>query len=329
MDMAASLSIKHPEVPYEKSHIKLGDLQFAKSKEWEEKGRVAIIGSGMDPGVTDVFARYAEKYMFDEINEISVLDGGNLYLEGHAFNFGFSIWTTIEECLNPPVIWEKDKGWYTKEPFSDPEIFYLPEGIGDVEMVNVEHEEVVLIPRYIGKGLKKVTFKYGLAKEFIEAMKYLRSLNLDRTDMKIKIGDAEISPREFLAKVAPNPARVGKGMKGKTCVGTWVKGLRDGLSREVFLYQASDNEKCVARMDCQVVVAQTAFSPILMLELLSKGIWRGVGVHSAEAFDPDPFIHLMTEYEFPCRMVEMESEYLTALEALQLKQPFLSAQRKT
>jgi len=323
MDMAMSLSVKHPLNPYGKCHVKLGDEQFEKAKDWEEKGLLALVGSGVEPGMADVFARYAEKHFFEEIEEIGIRDGNNLSIEGYDIAFGFSIWTTIEECLNPPVVWEKDKGWYTTEPFSDPEIFYLPEGIGDVEMVNVEHEEVILIPKYIDKGLKKVTFKFGLGEEFIDALKYLQSLNLDRTDMKVKIGDVEIAPRDFIAKVAPNPAKIGKLMKGKTCAGTWVKGKKNGLHREVYLYQVADNEDCVARLDCQAIVAQTAFSPVLMMELLSKGIWKGTGVHGPEAFDPEPFIHLMDAYEFPAGMMEMESEYLSALEEIQLKNPMM------
>lgn len=321
MDMAMSLSVQHPEDPYGKTHIKLGDEQFERAKEWEEKGLLALIGSGVEPGMADVFARYAEKHLFDEIEEIGVRDGSNMTIDGYDIAFGFSIWTTIEECLNPPVIWERDKGWYTKEPFSDPEIFYLPEGIGDVEMVNVEHEEVLLIPRYIDKGLKKVTFKYGLGEDFIDALKYLKALNLDRRDMKVKIGDTEITPRDFLAKVAPNPAKIGKLMKGKTCAGTWVKGKKNGLERQVYLYQVADNEECVERLDCQAVVAQTAFCPMIMIELLAKGIWKGTGVHGPEFFDPDPFVYLMDEYGFPGGMMEMESEYLTILEELQLKHP--------
>ena len=323
MDMAMSLSVKHPLNPYGKCHVMLGDEQFGKAKAWEEKGLLAILGSGVEPGMADVFARYAEKHFFDEIEEIGIRDGNNLSIEGYDLAFGFSIWTTIEECLNPPVVWERDKGWYTTEPFSDPEIFYLPEGIGDVEMVNVEHEEVILIPKYIDKGLKKVTFKFGLGQEFINALRYLQSLNLDRADMQIKIGNVEISPRDFIAKVAPNPAKIGKLMKGKTCAGTWVKGKKNGLYREIYLYQVADNKDCVDRLDCQSVVAQTAFSPVLMMELLAKGIWKGTGVHGPEAFDPDPFIQLMEYYEFPPGFMEMESEYLHALGELQLRDPVL------
>lgn len=321
MDCAMTLSKPHPDNPYKKSFIKLGDYQFERSQQWKEKGLLAVVGSGVEPGMADVFARYAEKHLFDEIEEIGIRDGANLEVEGVEVAFGFSIWTTIEECLNPPVVWERDKGWYTTEPFSDAEIFTLPEGIGDVEMVNVEHEEVLLIPRYIDKGLKKVTFKYGLGDEFISCLKYLQALNLDRKDMKVKVGDFEITPREFVARCAPDPVKIGRKMKGKTCAGTWVKGKKAGMEREVYLYQVADNEDCLDRLDAQAVVAQTAFNPAIMMELLAKGIWKGLGVQGPEAFDPDPFVELMDAYEFPGGMMEMDSEYKRALDAEKLIKP--------
>lgn len=325
MDMAMSLSKPHLDDPFTKTNIKLGDYQFDRATQWQEKGLLALIGSGVEPGMADVFARYAEKHLFDEIDEIGIRDGNNLQVEGYDIAFGFSIWTTIEECLNPPVIWEKERGWYTTEPFSEPETFYLPEGIGDVEMVNVEHEEVLLIPRYIGKGLKKVTFKFGLGKDFIDALWNLQALNLDRTDMKIKVGDTYITPRDFVAKTAPDPATIGPLMTGKTCAGTWVKGKKDGLERQVYLYQVADNQECMKRLGSQAVVAQTAFSPVIMMELLATGIWKESGVVGPEAFDPDPFINLMDAYEFTGGIEEMESEYYSRLRYSDLRVPLETA----
>ena len=127
-----------------------------------------------------MFARYAADHLFDEIDEIGVRDGANLEVDGYDFAPSFSIWTTIEECLNPPVVWEKDRGWFTTAPFSEPEVFDFPEGIGPVECVNVEHEEVLLIPRWV--DAKRVTFKYGLGDEFIDVLKTLHKLGLDRTE---------------------------------------------------------------------------------------------------------------------------------------------------
>ena len=147
LDMAMSLSHPDPDAPYERT----GDQARRRAVReapptWEGAGRLALVGIGVEPGLSDVFARYAQDHLFSEIDEVGIRDGANLVVDGYDFAPSFSIWTTIEECLNPPVIWEADRGWYTTPPFSEPEVFDFPEGIGPVECVNVEHEEVLLDP---------------------------------------------------------------------------------------------------------------------------------------------------------------------------------------
>ena len=297
MDMAMTLSEPHPTDPFNKVGVILGDYQFDKAKDWEKKGLLALVGFGVEPGMADVFARYAADHLFDEIDEIGVRDGGDLYVEGLEFAPTFSIWTTIEECLNPPVVYEEGKGWFTTAPFSEPEMFDFPEGIGKVEVVNVEHEEVLLVPRGI-KNVKRVTFKYGLGDEFTDVLRTLHKLNLDNKE-KIKVKGVEVSPRDVVAACLPDPAHLGDKMHGKTCAGTWVKGTKDGKQKEVYLYQVADNQECMSKWNCQAVVAQTAFTPVIAMELLEKGIWKGAGVLGPEAFDPIPFMERMAEYGFP------------------------------
>ncbi len=180
MDMAMSLSRPHPDKPFELTGEKLGDRQFEMASHWEAAGRLAFVGMGVEPGLSDIFARYAQDELFSEIDEAGVRDGANLVVDGYDFAPGFSIWTTIEECLNPPVVWEEDRGWFTLPPFSEPEVFDFPGGIGPVECVHVEHEEVLLIPRWV--KVKRVTFKYGLGNEFINVLEVLHKLGLDKTD---------------------------------------------------------------------------------------------------------------------------------------------------
>jgi len=302
MDMAMTLSEPHPEKPFELPGIKLGDYQFERAKQWEEKGILALVGLGVEPGMADVFARYAELHLFDEIDEIGIRDGANIEIRGYEFAPNFSIWTTIEECLNPPVIWEKEKGWFTTAPFSEPEIFEFPEGIGKVEVVNVEHEEVLLVPRWV--KTKRVTFKYGLGDQFIGVLKTLHMLGLDNKE-KINVRGVQVAPRDVVAACLPDPAHLGDRMFGKTCAGTWVKGKKDGKPREVYLYQVADNEDCMKRWNCQSVVAQTAFNAVIGMDLLEHGEWKGTGVLGPEAFDPIPFMDKMADYDFPYGMKEM------------------------
>ncbi|MFD5942620.1 saccharopine dehydrogenase C-terminal domain-containing protein [Streptomyces griseus] len=296
LDMAMSLSSPHPERPYEECGVKLGDEQFERAAQWEEAGRLALVGVGVEPGLSDVFARYAADELFDEIEEIGVRDGANLEVDGYDFAPSFSIWTTIEECLNPPVVWEKERGWFTTAPFSEPEVFDFPEGIGPVACVNVEHEEVLLIPRWVES--RRVTFKYGLGDEFIETLKTLHALGLDRTD-KVTVPGGEVSPRDVVAACLPDPASLGDRMRGKTCAGTWVKGTKDGVPREVYLYHVVDNAWSMREYGSQAVVWQTAINPVIALELLASGAWSGAGVLGAEALPPRPFLDLLVDHGSP------------------------------
>jgi saccharopine dehydrogenase-like NADP-dependent oxidoreductase len=305
MDMAMTLSEPHPDDPFHKTGIKLGDYQFERGRDWEKKGLLALVGMGVEPGMADVFARYAQDYLFDEIEEIGIRDGANITIDGYEFAPNFSIWTTIEECLNPPVIWEKDKGWFTTEPFSEHETFEFPEGIGAIDVVNVEHEEVLLVPRWI--KAKRVTFKYGLGDQFIGVLKTLHMLGLDNKE-KIRVKGMQVAPRDVVAACLPDPAYLGDKMHGKTCAGTWVKGWKNGKPREVYLYQVADNQECMARWGCQAVVMQTAFNPVIAMDLLEHGKWKGTGVLGPEAFDPVAFMQKMEEYGFPYGIREMSRE---------------------
>jgi saccharopine dehydrogenase-like NADP-dependent oxidoreductase len=303
LDMAMSLSEPHPSDPYQRTGVKLGDDQFAQRGDWESAGRLAVVGMGVEPGLSDVFARYAADRLFSEIDELGTRDGANLVVrddEGNEiFAPSFSIWTTIEECLNPPVIFEKDVGWFTTAPFSEPEVFDFPEGIGPVECVNVEHEEVLLMPRWI--DAKRVTFKYGLGAEFIGILRTLHQLGLDSTTpvrVRSANGPVEVAPRDVVAACLPDPATIGPRMTGKTCAGVWVSGRgSDGEHREVYLYHVSDNEWTMREYESQCVVWQTALNPVIALELLATGVWSGSGVLGPEAFDAVPFLELMARPE--------------------------------
>ena len=297
LDMAMSLSYPHPDEPYAKTGVKLGDDQFALAGQWEERGLLALVGIGVEPGLSDIFARHAADTMFSEIDEAGVRDGANLTVAGYDFAPTFSIWTTIEECLNPPVIWEADRGWFTTAPFSEPETFVFPAGIGPVECVNVEHEEVLLIPRWV--QARRVTFKYGLGEEFISVLQTLHKLGLDSTN-PVTVGEATVSPRDVVAACLPDPATLGNKMTGLTCAGTWVTGTgTDGAPREVYLHHVVDNAWSMAEYGSQAVVWQTAVNPVVALELLDSGAWSGTGVLGPEALPPRPFLELLTEYGSP------------------------------
>ena len=300
LDMAMSLSEPHETDPYHKPGLKLGDQQYALNDQWERAGLLALVGIGVEPGLSNIFARYAVDYLFSEVDEISVKDGGNLVVRdadgNEIFAPSFSIWTTIEECLNPPLMWEEGKGWYTTRAFSEPEVFEFPEGIGAVECVNVEHEEVAMLPRTM--NAKKYSFKYGLGSEFIGVLKTLNLLGLDRTKpvrVRSAQGPVDVAPRDVVVAVLPEPASLGSQMEGKTCAGTLVTGKdKEGNPRATYLYHVADNAWAYENYESQAVVWQTAFNPLIALELLANGTWQGKGVVAPEEFDPRPFLDLMS-----------------------------------
>ncbi|MFC7489804.1 MULTISPECIES: saccharopine dehydrogenase family protein [unclassified Knoellia] len=307
LDMAMSLSERHPEEPYARAHVKLGDRQFAQQESWEQSGRLALLGIGVEPGLSDVFARYAADHLFSHIDELGTRDGANLVIRDDAGNEifapGFSMWTIIEECLNPPVVWERaratrpdgtvdlDRGFFTLPAFSDPEMFDFPEGIGPVECVHVEHEEVLLMPRWV--DAEKVTFKYGLGAEMIAMLKTLQTLGLDSTT-PIEVKGVMVAPRDVVAAALPDPGTIGPRMEGNTCAGLWVTGTgKDGRPRRTYLYHVVDNADSMRDYDAQCVVWQTAINPVVALELLASGVWTGTGVLGPEAFDAAPFLDLL------------------------------------
>ncbi|HLB20904.1 MAG TPA: saccharopine dehydrogenase C-terminal domain-containing protein [Solirubrobacteraceae bacterium] len=303
LDMAMTLSRPHAQRPYELPGKLLGERQLDRSEAWEQAGLLALVGIGVEPGLSDVFAAYAAQELFSSVVEVGVRDGSDLIVDGYDFAPTFSIWTTIEECLNPPLIWERERGFYTTAPFSEPELFDFPEGIGKLQCVNVEHEEVVLIPRWV--DCQRVTFKYGLGAEFIDVLRTLHKLGLDSTE-PVSVRDVKVAPRDVVAAALPDPATLGERMTGRTCAGTWVTGTgSDGQPRSTYLYHVVDNENTMREYGSQAVVWQTAVNPVVALELLNEGAWKGAGVLGPEAFPPKPFLERLAELGAPHATVEV------------------------
>ncbi len=294
IDMAMTMSTPHPTHPHDKIGVLLGHDQLAAADAWADRGLLGLVGMGVEPGFSDVVARYASDHLFSAIDEIGVRDGSDLVVDGFAFAPTFSIWTTIEECLNPPIVYERERGWFTTAPFSEPEAFTFPEGIGTLRCVNVEHEEVVLMPRWLDPG--RVTFKYGLGDEFLDVLTTLHKLGLDST-RPVDVRGVPVSPRDVVAAVLPNPALLGERMRGRTCAGTLVTGTGiTGERRCTYLYQIVDNEWTMREYGHQAVVWQTALHPVIALELLADGEWKGAGVRGPESFRADPFLALVSEH---------------------------------
>ena len=282
---------------------------FDRHEQWKEKGQMAVICLGIDPGVVNVFAKYAATHLFDVMTEAHVKDGGNLSVPGadpDAIQFGFNVWTVLDEVMNPNVEYDQEKGGLIVEKaFAGQETFQMPDGVGENTLVKVEHEEVVTFARYLAQyGLKKATFKISLDDNLITALKVIDHLGL-RSLKPVQVGNVKVVPRDVVAACAPQPKDIGTEMIGEMLVGVHCIGEKDGVRKEYFLYQNFDNQASMARWGSQAVVAQTGFGAALAIELIGREIWKEAGVFSPEYFDPEPYLKLMDETGYEWHVMEL------------------------
>lgn len=310
-----SVPYSHPKYGYGlENNFKeiMTHYHFDHHENWKKQGQLALICLGIDPGVVNVFAKFAALFLFDEIHEVHVKDGGNLEIPTAGENdvvFGFNVWTVLDEVLNPNVEWDKEKGFLVEPPFAGREVFEMPDGVGTNTLIKVEHEETVTFPRYLEKyGLKKCSFKIALDDNLINALKVIDAMGL-RSLQEIEVDGKMVKPRDVVAAAAPQPKNIGNEMIGKMVVGIHCIGMKDGMKRELFMYQSFDNQESIEKWGMQAVVAQTGFGAAIAIELLGKGIWKDTGVYSPEYFDPIPFLEIMEEAGFKYSLVEMDSEY--------------------
>lgn len=281
---------------------------FDRHEKWAENGQLACICMGIDPGVVNVFAKYAATELFDEIKEIHVKDGGNLQIpsaDKDDITFGFNVWTVLDECMNPNVEWDKNNGGFiVEDAFAGEEKFDMPE-VGENTLVKIEHEETVTMPRYLEQyGLERVTYKISLDENLMNALKVIDKLGL-RGTKPVEVGGVKVSPRDVVAACAPQPKDIGNEMVGEMCVGIHCKGIKDGKEKEIMMYQTFDNQESMKDWGMQAVVAQTGFGAAIAIELIGRGIWTGEGVYSPEYFDPMPYLNIMDEAGFDYKIKEM------------------------
>ncbi len=283
---------------------------FDRHEKWKEKNQMACICMGIDPGVVNVFAKYAAIHEFDELHEVHVKDGGNLEIPSSKegdISFGFNVWTVLDEVMNPNVEYNKEKGGFiVEEAFSGEETFVMPEGVGENTLIKVEHEEVVTMQRYLSEyGLKNVTFKIALDPELINALKVIDKLGL-RSIKPVNVGGVDVVPRDVVAACAPQPKDIGDEMIGKMLVGVHCIGIKDNKPKEIFMYQPFENQESMKNWNMQAVVAQTGFGAAINIELIGRKIWNDSGVFSPEYFNPMPYLDLMKETGFRYEIINMK-----------------------
>ena len=261
--------------------MKLGDEQFAKAAEWEAAGRLALVGIGVEPGLSDVFARYAADHLFSEIDELGTRDGANLEVlddEGNRSSRRRSrSGRRSRSASTRRWCGRRTRGWFTTAPFSEPEVFDFPEGIGPVECVNVEHEEVLLMPRWVDASGPRSSTASATSSS---ACSRRCTRSASTAPRRCRVGGVEVSPARRRRRLPARPGRrSATRMRGKTCAGLQVTGTgKDGQPRSTYLYHVVDNEWSMREYGHQCVVWQTAVNPVVALELLANGTWSGAGV---------------------------------------------------
>ena len=275
------------------------DDQFALDAEFKAAGRLAILGMGADPGTTNVYAAYAAKHLLDVVTELRVRDGDNSICQGHdGFFAAFSPWVMIDECLCKAVAYRGGR-YYLEEPLTGLEPFDFPE-LGVLNCYYVDHEESRTLPRFFPEA-RTIDFKLCMDDVTLETLRVTKRLGLSRKD-RIQVGNQSIVPRDVLVSLLPDPRDLAGRMRGKTCVGTLAKGLKNGVPKAFYIYNVTDHETVFAELGVQATAYQTGIPPVIAARLIAQGIWRGAGVLSPEQFNPDPFLEQLTREGMPWRI---------------------------
>lgn len=272
------------------------DDQFALDAEFRAAGRLALLGMGADPGTTNVYAAWAAKHLLDSVTEIRVRDGDNSVCQGHdGFVAAFSPWVFIDECLCKAVAWREGR-YHLEEPLTGFEPFDFPE-LGVLNCYYVDHEESKTLPR-VFRDARTIDFKLCMDDVTVETLRVMKRLGLSGKD-RVRVGDASVAPRDLVVSLLPQPKDLAGRMRGKTCVGTLVKGLKQGEPRAYYLYNIADHESAYAELGVQATAYQTGIPPVIAARLIHEGIWRGPGVVTPEELDPDPFLERLAREGMP------------------------------
>src|SRR5215207_7499733 len=272
------------------------DDQFALDAEFKAAGRLALLGMGADPGTTNVYAAYAAKHLLDEVTELHVRDGDNSVCQGHdGFVAAFSPWVFIDECLCQAVSF-RDGRYHLEPPLTGFEPFDFPE-LGVLNCYYVDHEESRTLPRFF-PAARVVDFKLCMDDVTIETLRVMKRLGLSSKD-RVRVGDTSVVPRDVVVSLLPDPKDLAGRMRGKTCVGTLVRGRKNGEERAYYIYNVADHEAVFRELGVQATAYQTGIPPVIAARLIHEGRWRGPGVRSPEEFDPDPFLERLAREGMP------------------------------
>ena len=275
-------------------------LQWARDEKFKEAGIMGLLGSGFDPGATNVFCAYAQKHYFDEIHTIDILDC-NAGDHGYAFATNFNPEINLREVSANGRYWEDGK-WIETKPLEIMQVWDYPE-VGPKDSYLLYHEEMESLVQNI-KGLKRIRFFMTFGQSYIKHMEVLQNVGMLGIE-PIEHQGQKIIPIEFLKTLLPDPASLGARTKGKTNIGIVAEGIKDGKPRKIYIYQVKDHEECYAETKSQGVSYTTGVPAMIGAKLMLKGIWSGQGVFNMEQLDPDPFMAEMNTQGLPWQVKEL------------------------
>ncbi|MEA1918072.1 MAG: saccharopine dehydrogenase family protein [Campylobacterota bacterium] len=279
--------------------------QWAKDEAFKQKNLMALLGSGFDPGATNMFCAYAQKHYFDEIETIDILDcnGGD---HGYAFATNFNPEINLREVSSNGRYWQKNGDgvgeWIETKPMEIMMKWDYPE-IGVKDSYLLYHEEMESLVKHI-KGLKRIRFFMTFGESYLTHMKCLQNVGMLRID-EVEHNGVKIVPMQFLKTLLPDPASLGERTKGKTNIGVVAEGLKDGKRKKIYIYQVKDHEECYKEVKSQGVSYTTGVPAMIGAKLMLEGRWSMSGTINMEQLDPDPFMDEMNKQGLPWKVVEL------------------------
>jgi len=274
--------------------------QWARDDQFKEADIMGLLGSGFDPGVTNIFCAYAQKHYFDEIHTIDILDC-NAGDHGYPFATNFNPEINLREVSAKGRYWEQGQ-WIETDPMEIKQVWDYPE-IGPKDSYLLYHEEMESLVKHI-KGLKRIRFFMTFGESYLTHMKCLENVGMLGIK-EVEHKGMKIVPMEFLATLLPDPASLGPRTKGKTNIGIFAKGLKDGQEKTIYIYQITDHEECYAEVMSQGVSYTTGVPAMIGAKLMLEGKWQGKGVFNMEEFDPDPFMEELNVQGLPWKVMEL------------------------
>jgi len=273
--------------------------QWAYQDRFKKAGRMALLGSGFDPGVTNVFCAYAQKELFDEIHTVDILDC-NAGDHGKPFATNFNPEINIREITQRGRYWENGE-WKETDPLSESMVFDFPE-VGERKAFLLYHEELESLVQNI-RGLKRIRFWMTFGESYLTHLKVLQNVGITGIE-PIDFNGQKIVPIQFLKALLPDPASLAKTYTGKTCIGCLIEGVKDGKPRKVFIYNVCDHAECYREVRSQAISYTTGVPAVVGATMMVTGQWKGAGVFNIEQLDPVPFLEKLAVSGLPWHVKE-------------------------